>query len=90
MNATLTTNNESQEFTEWKELIDFLTKHPDKNQIHTLNIAVHAAQTFFQYRFDMNAQSILQILHVLKDIEYKVKKIWDKYTDALPGDGEEW
>ncbi len=86
MNANLTTHGKIQEFTKWQDLIEYLSAYEDKKQAHTLNISVHTAQTFWQYTLDLDTNSALQVVYMLKDIEYKVDKIWERYLDALSGD----
>lgn len=86
MNATITNTKGSHKFTEWPDLIEFLNSFENKNMPQNFMISIHTAQTFWQYGFDLDVKSILQFVYVLKDINYKVDKIWDRYLDALPGD----
>lgn len=86
MNATITNTRGNHKFTEWSDLIEFLSSCEDKNTQQNLMISIHTAQTFWQYNLDSESKSILQFVIVLKDINYKVDKIWDRYLDALLGD----
>ena len=86
MKATLYTNEIQQEFEKWEQLEKYLIAYEDKKQMHRLNISVHTAQTFWQYILDLDTNSALQVVYMLKDIGHKVDKIWERYLDALPGD----
>jgi hypothetical protein len=86
MNATIKNTTGDYKFIEWSELIEFLNSCKDKNIPQQLLISIHTAQTFWQYSLDSDIKSMLQVVHVLKDINYKVDRIWDNYLDALPGD----
>jgi hypothetical protein len=90
MNANLTAQTVSKEFNDWQELEEYLIVYKDKKQMHRLDISLQTAQTFWQYIFDMDTNSVLQVVYALKDIEHKVDEIWEKYLDALPGDSDDW
>lgn len=86
MKAILNTSGVPQEFGKWQDLEEYLIAYENKNQMHRLNISLHTAQTFWQYILDLDTNSALQIVYMLKDIGHKVDKIWERYLDALPGD----
>ena len=86
MKAILTNNTESREFTSWKDLEEYLIIHPKRKQIHKLIISLYVAQKCWQYTLDLDVDSTLQVVHMLKNMEHRIDEIWQKYLDALPGD----
>ena len=71
-------------FTNWEYLEQFLLEDSISNHEETIKLSIDlcVGEQTWPYSFEMRPSELLQTVFALKDMEERVKRLYDKYLDA--------